>query len=271
MKKIFLAAVFLLISLSMQSQVLIALLLGNTLNTGKIEFGLDGGVNFANMTNMDSNSWYRKWNLGFYFDIKMKDQWYLNTGVLVKAEHGLDNLTATDLENLGAMTYKNPDGTNVEGSYAQSVSYFVVPALAKYKFDNHMYLEIGPQFALMHKAYIEFNSDLEGITVNAQEDNKDMVQRIDVGFSAGAGYRLLKGLGWTLGARYYYGLVDVYKDMPGQKNSALYLKLMVPIGLSDDKKAQAQVIKDERATKKAAKKEAKKATKEAAKEDKANS
>ena len=48
MKKTFLLIVFLLISVSMQSQVLIALLLGETLNTGKIEFGLDGGVNYSN-------------------------------------------------------------------------------------------------------------------------------------------------------------------------------------------------------------------------------
>lgn len=267
MKKTFLLIVFLLISVSMQSQVLIALLLGETLNTGKIEFGLDGGWNFANMSNMDSNSWYRKWNLGFYFDIKIKDQWYLNTGVLVKAEHGLDNLTETDLENLGAYIYTNPDGSDVEGAYSQSISYFVVPALAKYRFDNHMYVEIGPQFALMHDAYIGFESDIDGIEAKAQEDNKDMIQRIDVGASVGTGYRLLKGLGWTLGVRYYYGFVDVYKDMPGQKNSALYLKVMVPIGLSDDKKAQAQAIKDERseikANKKKAKKEAKAAEKEA--------
>ena len=266
MKKFFLVSAFLLISVSMQSQVLIALLLGNTLNTGKIEFGLDGGWNFAQISNMDSNSWYRKWNLGFYFDIKMKDQWYLNTGVLVKAEHGLDNLTAIDLEKLGAYIYTNPDGSDTKGAYSQSISYFIVPALAKYKFDNHMYLEIGPQFALMHSAYIGFESDIDGIEVKAQEDNKDMIQRMDVGFSAGAGYRLLKGLGWTLGARYYYGLVDVYKDIPGKKNSAFYLKVMVPIGLSDDKKAQAQVIKDAKKEKKATRKKAKKEAKAAEKE-----
>jgi len=265
MKKFFLVSAFLLISVSMQSQVLIALLLGNTLNTGKIEFGLDGGWNFAQISHMDSNSWYRKWNLGFYFDIKMKNQWYLNTGVLVKAEHGLDNLTEIDLENLGAYIYTNPDGSETEGAYSQSISYFVVPALAKYKFDNHMYLEIGPQFALMHSAYIGFESDLDGIEVNAKEDNKDMIQRIDVGASVGAGYRLLKGLGWTLGVRYYYGFVDVYKDMPGQKNSALYMKVMVPIGLSADKKAQAKAIKNEKKEKKASKKEAKKEAKEAEK------
>lgn len=262
MKKAFLLTVFLLISMSMQSQVLIALLLGNTLNTGKIEFGLDGGVSFANMSNMDSNDFYRKWNLGFYFDIKMKDHWYLNTGVLVKTENGLGDLTATDLENLGATVYMDQDGNDVEGSYDQSISYFVVPALAKYRFDNHMYLEMGPQFALMHKASVDFNADVDGISINNQEDNKDMIQRIDMGIAAGAGYRLLKGLGWTVGARYYYGFVDVYKDIPGKKNSAFYLKLMIPIGLSADKKEEIKKIKDEKGEKKAEKKQAKKAAKE---------
>jgi hypothetical protein len=73
---------------------------------------------------------------------------------------------------------------------------------------------------------------------------------------------LLRGLGWTLGARYYYGLVDVYKDIPGKKNSALYLKLMVPIGLSQKKKEEIKKIKDARDEKKAAKKAAKKEAKE---------
>src|SRR5210317_747733 len=98
MRNKFLLVFFLLISVSMQSQVLIALLLGKSLNTGKIEFGLDGGVNYATLGGMESDSYYRKWNLGFYFDIRMKNQWYLNTGVLVKSELGLDNLTESDLE-----------------------------------------------------------------------------------------------------------------------------------------------------------------------------
>jgi len=258
MKKLFLITVFLLISLSMQSQVLIALLLGNSLNTGKIEFGLDGGVNFAQIGNMDSNGWHRKWNLGFYFDFKMKNQWYLNTGVLVKADYGLESLTTKDLEFLNATTY------DVDGSYDQIISYFVVPALAKYKFDNNIYVEMGPQFALMHKAYIDFNYKEDGIKINAQEDNKDMVNRIDMGLAAGAGYRLLKGLGWSIGARYYYGLLDVYKDQPGtRRNQALFLKLLVPIGLSDDKKAIIDEMKATKHAKKEKKKEAKKAAKSA--------
>ena len=56
----------------MQSQVLIALLLGDKLNTGNIEFGLDGGLNYATIRGMESNTWTSNLNLGFYFDIRLK-------------------------------------------------------------------------------------------------------------------------------------------------------------------------------------------------------
>ncbi len=35
-----------------------------------------------------------------------------------------------------------------------------------------------------------------------------MLNRFDMGLAAGAGFRLLKGLGWTVGARYYMGFLD---------------------------------------------------------------
>lgn len=255
---------FLLISVSMQSQVLIALLLGKSLNTGKIEFGLDGGVNFANLGGMESDGYYRKWNLGFYFDIRMKEQWYLNTGVLVKSELGLDDLTESDLDFLGATIHDEA------GEYNQSISYFLVPALARYKFDNHMYAEIGPQFGLAYKAHIKFHSKIDGIEINASEENRDMINRFDMGLAAGAGYRLLKGLGWTIGVRYYYGLLDVYKDRSGTNNSSLFLKLNVPIGLSDVKKEEIKKLKNQKSENKAKKKEEKKAIKNAEKNNEQN-
>jgi len=255
MKKFFLLSVFLLISFSMQSQVLIALLLGDKLNTGKIEFGLDGGLNFSNIGNMDSNSYNREFNLGFYFDIKMKEQWYLNTGVLVKSTLGLDNLTEEDLDFLEATIY------DAKGEYKQRINYFLVPALAKYKFKNNMYAELGPQFGLASKAYIQFDSDIEGNEARIRQTNTDMINRFDMGIAAGAGYRLLKGLGWTIGVRYYYGFLDVYKDRSGTKNSSLFLKLNVPIGLSQEKKDQIKTLKQKKSEHKAEKKKAKKATK----------
>jgi hypothetical protein len=50
--------------------------------------------------------------------------------------------------------------------------------------------------------------------------------------TAGLGYRLLKGTGISLGARYYLGLVDIVKNNPGdpQYNSVFYLFGAIPIG-----------------------------------------
>jgi len=261
MKKQYIIILFLLIGYSLQSQVLIALLLGDKLNTGKIEFGLDGGVNWANISNMDANGWIRNYNLGFYFDIKMKKEpWYLHTGVLVKSNLGLKNLTTEDLEFLNATTY------DAEGDYSQMMSYFIVPAFARYKFKNNIYAEIGPQFGLMHKAWIEFDSDIDGNSALIKQDNKDMINRIDMGIGAGVGYRLLKGLGWTVGVEYYYGFINVYKDKSGTKNSAVYLKLNVPIGASAEKKEKIKELKTELKEKKTKKKQEKKEKKKQEKE-----
>ena len=210
---------------------------------------------------MDSNIYYRQWILGFFFDIKMKEQWYLNTGVLVKSELGLDNLTESDLDFLGATIYE------AKGDYSQSLSYFLVPALARYKFKNNMYAEIGPQFGLLYKAHIQYDSDIDGIEIKAKEENRDMMNRFDMGIAAGAGYRLLKGLGWTVGLRYYYGFLDVYKEKSGTRNNSLFLKVNVPIGASQEKKDQIKELKNTKAEKKAERKEAKKAEK---KEKKSN-
>ncbi len=256
MKKTLFLIFALFIGYTSQSQILIALLLGDKLNSGKIEFGLDGGMNFSTIGNMDSNSWNREYNIGFYFDIKMKNQWYLNTGVLVKSTLGLDKLTDEDLDFLGATTY------DAEGDYRQRIGYFLVPALAKYKFDNHMYVEMGPQFGLATKAYIQFESDIDGNEARIKETNTDMINRFDMGLAAGAGYRLLKGLGWTIGIRYYYGFLDVYKDRSGTKNNSLFLKLNVPIGLSLEKKDEIKAMKAANSKKKNQKKEAKKLEKE---------
>jgi hypothetical protein len=72
------------------SQVLISLLLGDKLNTEKLKFGLDGGVNFSNISNIDPSKYRPNFNLGFYFDFLLKKDrnWYVHTGVLVKSSMG---------------------------------------------------------------------------------------------------------------------------------------------------------------------------------------
>jgi hypothetical protein len=77
---------------------------------------------------------------------------------------------------------------------------------------------------------IEYNADNGDIESKTRENNKDMLQKLDVGVGVGLGYKLLKGEGWTIGAKYYYGFVDAFKDIPGTKSSSINLKVNIPIG-----------------------------------------
>ena len=143
----------------------------------------------------------------------------------------------------------------------EKISYFLVPALAKYRFDNQLYLEGGPQFGLMYKAFVEYNYDIDGNSARVREDNKEAVNIMEVGAVAGIGYRLLKGLGWTIGVRYHYGFTNVYKNNSSAKNSSLFLKVNIPIGVSEDKKAAIDSVKDANREEKMKKKEARKSKK----------
>ncbi len=238
MKKHLLLLIFLFIGIELQSQVLISLLLGDKLNSPNLEFGLEGGINWTNISGLETNNYSRKWNLGFYFDIRLKNQWFFYTGVLVKSNMGVDKLTDNDLAFLGATIYNDLDDHNqrAEGDYSQKMNYFLVPALAKYKFKNHMYVEAGPQFGLMYKSWVEFESDIEGRDAIIKEYNKEKINKLDVGIMFGTGFTFRKGPGWTIGAKYYYGFVDVYKERAGTKNSSIFLKLCIPIGAGDKSK-----------------------------------
>jgi hypothetical protein len=211
------------------SQVLISLLLGDKLNSDKIEFGLDGGFNWSQIDGLDSNSSYRTFNLGFYFDILVDDTWSIYTGVLVKSQMGADDLTENDLAFLGITPQEE------SGTYSQRLNYFLVPALMRYNFPNRIYLEAGPQFGLMHNARIDFNSENDDREIEIREFNDDKINKIDAGISAGIGYRLQPRKGMSLGLRYYYGFVNTYKGVSGTNNSSLFLKFTLPIGTAGKK------------------------------------
>ena len=102
------------------SQVLISILLGDKLNTGKIEFGLDGGLNLTTIQGLDNADYFSGFNIGFYFDIKVfkNPQWMLNTGVIVKSTHGADGLPVYSLNDAAL------DSTFAGGSVSKRNQYF---------------------------------------------------------------------------------------------------------------------------------------------------
>jgi len=224
--KIILILALMLAGSSLHSQVLLSLLFGDKLNSDGLEFGLEGGFNWSSIDNLDANKRLSSLNLGFYFDFRLKGQWNLYTGVLVKSKLGDEALSMGDLEFLGI------EPKEEKGDYSQKINYFIVPALLKYNFKNRMYLEGGPQFGLMYKAWVEFTAENEERSTRIRDYNEDDINRLDAGFTIGTGYKLMPGNGMTLGIKYYHGLTNVYKGVSGSNNSSIFLKVNIPIGAS---------------------------------------
>jgi hypothetical protein len=224
MKKILLLFSLVFFSYQAQSQILISLLFGDKLNSPDLEFGLEGGFSFAQIQGLDANERLGGLNLGLYFDIRVKNNFWVYTGLLLKNTQGVNGLSSEDLSLLGTNEYI------VEGDYSQILSYFILPAFAKYKFESHIYLEAGPQFGYLREAHVKYTSEQENVSALLEEDNQSDLNSFDFGLTAGAGYTLLKGKGVSIGARYYYGLTDVYKEVSGTNNSHFYLKVNIPIG-----------------------------------------
>lgn len=238
MNKKLLVATLLLCIQSVNSQVLISLILGDMLNSPKVEFGLEGGANFSTISNLEGAKNTTDFNLGFYFDFLLKNpSWAVNTGVIVKSSMGADGLAVYSLND------ENLDNAFAEGHVDRKINYFNVPIMIKYKFDNHIYVKAGTQLGLLSKAYDEFKNDYEGENLEYKNNIRDQIHVIDAGLAIGAGYRLMGGNGMNIGVNYYYGLVTVMKgDLnPNQYNRSFYITAGIPIG-----KGKAEKKVDER-------------------------
>lgn len=228
MKKYFVILILFSLSSVIKSQVLISLLLGDKLNSDKVEFGLDGGINFSNMANMESGKSKRTFNLGFYFDLKLKQQLILHTGVIVKSTMGADKIDPYILNDI------NLDNLFADGYITRKINYFNVPILIKYRFAEIFHIEAGPMLGLRTSAkdiFVNEIVDKEDLTYKL--DTRDQYKRIDAGIMGGVGLKLSKvPKSAQAGIRYYYGFVDPLKDNPGKvkNNSSLYLYISIPIG-----------------------------------------
>jgi hypothetical protein len=234
MKKIITLIGLIIISYKGHSQILISLLFGDKLNSDKLEFGMDGGLNVSTIQGMNASNYTGRFNLGFYFDVKLKNpKWMFHTGLIVKSTMGSKGIPVYDIGNPDLNT------AFVGGSVDRRLSYFNVPVLIKRQFENRFYIEAGPMLGLMTQSIDKFTNN-----VNFEEDLsykvkvRDQYHPLDAGVLIGLGSRLMKGKGMNIGIRYYYGLVDIMIDdtKPNQFNRSLYFTVGIPIG----KKASEQ-------------------------------
>ncbi len=231
MRKILIILPLLLLSASaLQAQILISLLLGDKLNSEKLEFGLDGGLAVVNTSDREASHARLALNLGFYFDFQLSEHWYLHTGCIVKSPAGTRFL---DPYPLGIADL---DAMLSSASVTRKLRYFHVPALMRYRFRNFVFMEAGPQIGLMNKAVDQFYVDIQRENDLVYTNKiRDQYNAIDFGFTGGLGYKLLQGEGIALGLRYYLGLSDLLKENSGNavQNRILYLYTSIPIGAAN--------------------------------------
>ncbi len=226
MKKYVIILLFLVVAGESRGQVLISLIFGDALNTGKIEFGLVGGYNYSKISGMEGGDYLGNFNLGFYFDIRLNAPWYIYTGVMVKQNEGVKGLSKNDLNLLKAKIWEE------EGEYSQVTKSFLVPVMIRQRWENRIFVEAGLQFGLTYDGWIEFNSNNEGIEARIRQNNRKKLVVLDAGLIAGVGYKLKqeKDNGLTFSVKYSYGFVNAYKGISNTNNSSFFIVMTIPIG-----------------------------------------
>lgn len=215
----------LLIPFQSQSQILISLLFGDELNSENLEFGLTTGMSFSNISNIDNSINKNTIPLGLYFDIKLGKHLLLNPIVLLKSNSGAQSISPYSVGDA------NLDALLASADVRRNLDYINTMILLKYRFDDHFSLEAGPTIGLLTRANDDFTYAMgEENVLKYQHQIKEMYKRIDAGITFGFSYKILKGNGMSISAKYYQGMMDITKAGMNQKNSSLYLLLAVPVG-----------------------------------------
>jgi hypothetical protein len=238
--RLFTLVLFFFVAQLASAQILISLLFGDKLNNGNIEFGLDGGMSISNLSGFEESEALNNFNLGFYFDFKLKKEpWVLHTGLMLKSTMGATNINVYPIgdESLDLLF----DGGTIE----RKIDYFYAPIMMKYTIQKRFYAEAGTMLGLAHGANDTFsNSTADGNEVTHRKNVRSKFHPLDAGLSGGLGYRIWKGYGMNIAVRYYYGLVDIVIDDKSDDvaNRSLFLNVGIPIGVG---KAQANAQKKE--------------------------
>ena len=235
MKKTVSLLCLILLVQSAWSQVLIALIFGDKLNSGKIEFGLMTGPGFTNISNVEGDA-KGGFNLGLYFNIRISKNFYLHPEAIPKSALGAK----------GIPIYATPDaGVNTlfaNGSIERKIKSICVPLLARYRIYKTVFIEAGPQ--------LDWNLKVQDVFKAEASDGNDLTYTsvvtkqynwLSMGLAGGLSWRFKETRSsLSLGFRYYYGLTDIAKTTSGnQSHRGTFLFAYIPIGTNKAAKKKA--------------------------------
>jgi len=156
-----------------------------------LKLGVKGGVNFSNLyvDDVDDENMKAGLNLGLFAKIPVTKRLSFQPEVLYSSKGS-------------KITYNNLLGS---GTYRFNLNYVEVPLLAVVNVAGPLNLQAGGYVAYLSSANVKSVDD-EGTIQNVTELNEDNFNRFDGGLVGGLS---LDVKGFTLGARYNYGLNEV--------------------------------------------------------------
>ncbi|HET6995563.1 MAG TPA: outer membrane beta-barrel protein [Chitinophagaceae bacterium] len=225
MKKLTTFVLAALIYHSASSQIIIAVLFGDKLNTGKLEFGIVVSPSLTTISNIDCKL-RNGFNLGIYFNIRPDKKFFIHAEGIAKGSYGAKGIipypTGSDtLDNLFA-----------EGSVERKIKTFSLPILCRYAISPKFFAEAGIQADMMLGAKDIFNSEINGNDLDYTVKINDQVALLDFGLTGGLFYKFRKDKrSMGAGIRYFQGLTDILTTTNGtQTNAAWQLIVTIPIG-----------------------------------------
>jgi hypothetical protein len=232
MKKLFILFLFATSYNAVHSQVIIALLFGEKLNSGKLEFGLVVGPSVTNLTNSESD--YRVGlALGLFFNIWPANKFSIHAEMSPKSAFGAKNIAPYSLGN------DSLDHFFEQGSVERIIKTMNLTILARYSISPHFFVDAGIQPDILYKPKDIFTADFNENELTYTQELDDRFTRLDFQVAAGLFYKFKPDKGsMGIGLRYVRGVTDIDKFLKGtQSNIAWQLHVTIPIGAVPKEKA----------------------------------
>src|SRR5438270_486913 len=172
MKKIFILILLAGYVNAVHSQILIALIFGEKLNSGKLEFGLVLSPAITNLTNTGGE--YRTaLNLGMFFNINPDKKFFIHAELTPKSSIGAKNISPYSLGNDSIDKFFN------EGSVERTIKTVGITLLGRYKISNKFFADAGFQPDLLYKERDIFKSTYNDNELQYTQKLEDQFTRLD--------------------------------------------------------------------------------------------
>jgi hypothetical protein len=215
------------------AQALLMLLFGDKLSTEKFQMGINASLSASNINGLSNTDYRISWAFGAFGEVKFNDDWFLHFNLTAKTPGGAKNVQPFEdiIPELDTLTK--------DITITRSFNYITLPVYIKYRL-GPIKVGVGGQIG-----YLTSASDVyEGYTFRDDElsmdrNIRDKLNHWDAGVTGIIDYYFnqeAKMKSMRISLTYYYGLMDVLKDNPGDpwNNSVFLLSIAIPMGGGDD-------------------------------------